>query len=485
MPGRSIKFFMNAKFGGVPPGNKGGYYKAPTGFGLPVFKAPPVLTAWTWAGPYIGANIGYSAGKSKTDAVFKGFTTGAPLLATGSTDNLSGMIGGLQGGYNWQWGNWVGGIEADIQISGQGATPSYLCPGAVCNPGIADFACAGDGELRPRPQAGFLGTLRGRFGTTITPDVMVYATGGLAVGSIRSTVRLAGVGFDADGNPGAVSNAVSALTQKAGWTAGAGIEGRLFGNVTGKIEYLYMDFGSISTSVTNPFNATPVTLSSNSRITDNIVRVGLNYKLDPAIGVYDVLAGVGAPSVYTALPYKAPGALGTPIVTSWTWAGPYLGVNAGYGFGKSNTDTVMSDSALGTPLVATSTSSKLDGMIFGAQAGFNWQSGPWVAGIEADIQSSHQPGRTTTFDCAGATCNSALGALGFDAPVSARMEQRLEWFGTLRGRLGVTPTPGSLVYATGGLAVGRIKTSGSVSGSKSRSHRRRRARRRHRCRRRW
>ena len=146
-------------------------------------------------------------------------------------------------------------------------------------------------------------------------------------------MRLSGVGFDADGNLGAVSNAVSVLTQKAGWTVGAGLEGRLFGNVTGKIEYLYMDFGTISTSVANPLNATPVTLSSNSRITDNIVRVGLNYKLDPALGVYDVLAGVGAPSVYQALPYKAPSALGTPVVTSWTWAGPYLGLNAGYGFG--------------------------------------------------------------------------------------------------------------------------------------------------------
>ena len=98
---------------------------SPTGFGLPIFKAP-VLTAWSWAGPYIGANIGYSAGKSKTDAVFSDFTTGAPLLATGSTDNLNGMIGGIQGGYNGQGGNWVGGIEADLQISGQGATPSYL-----------------------------------------------------------------------------------------------------------------------------------------------------------------------------------------------------------------------------------------------------------------------------------------------------------------------------------------------------------------------
>ena len=78
-------------------------------------------------------------------------------------------------------------------------------------------------------------------------------------------------------------------------------------------------------------------------------------------------------------------------MTSWTWAGPYLGLNAGYGFGKSNTDTVIGDATVGT-LVATSTSSKLDGMIFGAQAGFNWQSGPWVAGIEVDIQSSQTAG---------------------------------------------------------------------------------------------
>src|SRR5262249_50753558 len=91
--------------------------------------------------------------------------------------------------------------------------------------------------------------------------------------------------------------------------------------------------------------------------------------------------------------------------------------------------------------------------------------GAFVAGIEGDIQNSRQSERTTTFACARATCNPALGAFGFDVPVTARMEQRLEWFGTLRGRLGVTPTAGSLVYATGGLAVGRIKTSGTVGGS--------------------
>ena len=464
MPGRSIKFFMNAKFGGVPPVNKGGYYKAPTGFGGPIFKAP-VLTAWSWAGPYIGANIGYSAGKSKTDAVFSDFTTGAPLLATGSTDNLNGMIGGIQGGYNWQWGNWVGGIEADIQISGQGATPSYLCPGAVCNPGIADFAAPVTATFDQGHKLDSFGTLRGRFGTTITPDVMVYATGGLAVGSIRSTVRLAGVGFDADGNPGAVSNAASVLTQKAGWTAGAGLEGRLFGNVTGKIEYLYMDFGTISTSVTNPFNATPVTLSSNSRITDNIVRVGLNYKLDPARGVYDVLAGIGAPSVYQALPYKGPVAYGTPIESPWTWAGFYVGGTIGYGWGKSNTDTVFSDPATAGQLFATNGSRKLEGAIGGAQGGYNWVAGNMLAGVEADLNYSGQRARMRA-GCPGEVCNPALVGVASDPSVLALSDQgqKLEWFATLRGRLGATVTPGALAYVTGGLAVGEIMTAGTVFG---------------------
>src|SRR5262245_13790674 len=464
LPGRSVKFFMNAKFGGAPPPSKApaGYYNAPVGFGIPIFKAP-VVTAWSWAGPYVGANIGYSFGKSKTDAVFNDSTTGAALLATGSSDTLNGGIGGIQGGFNWQWANWVAGIEADVQVSGQGATPTYLCPGAICNPTIAGVDAPVTATFDQGHKLDAFGTLRGRFGSTITPEVMAYATGGLAVGSIRSTVRLDGTGFDADGNPGLVSHTVSKLRQKAGWTVGAGVEGRLFGNVTGKIEYLYMDFGTVSTSVTNPLNATPIALTSDSRITDHIVRAGLNYKLDPAIGIYDVFTGA-APLAYKAPASKGPAVL-APLPTAWTWAGPYLGVNAGYAWGKSDTDTAINDSIAGTSLLATSTSGKFTGAIYGAQAGFNWQWGAFVAGIEGDIQNSRQSGRTTTFACAGATCNPTLGAFGFDVPVTARMEQRLEWFSTLRGRLGVTPTAGSLLYATGGLAVGRIKTSGTISGA--------------------
>jgi outer membrane immunogenic protein len=129
---------------------------------------------------------------------------------------------------------------------------------------------------------------------------------------------------------------------------------------------------------------------------------------------------------------KAPAFYKAPTTPAWTWAGLYLGVNVGYGWGKSSTDTVFSDATIGTPLLATNTSAALKGVIFGGQAGFNWQSGPWVVGIEGDAQQSQQRGQATTFNCAGATCNPAASAFGLDAPVIASMAQRLEWFRTLR-----------------------------------------------------
>src|SRR5262249_15952884 len=226
--------------------------------------------------------------------------------------------------------------------------------------------------------------------------------------------------------------------RKAGWRGGGGMETHLGGNLTGKIESLYLDFGSVSTSTANPLNATPVAVNLESRVSDHIVRVGLNYRLDPFATIYD------APTGYN-LTFDKP-----RIVTAWSWAGPYLGVNYGYAWGQSDTDIALSEAAMGTPLVAAHTPFKLSDMIFGGQAGFNWQAGAWVAGIEADFQQSRQRGRTAMLSCATAICNPAVGAFGLDAPVTVTMAQKLEWFATLRGRLGLTPTPDSLLYATGG-----------------------------------
>ncbi len=144
---------------------------------------------------------------------------------------------------------------------------------------------------------------------------------------------------------------------KAGWTAGAGIEAHLGGNLTGKVEYLYLDFGRVSTAATNPSNSTPLAVNLDSRVTDHIVRVGLNYKFDPSgDGLRRTGDCKGAHAVQ-----------GADASTAWTWAGPYLGVNFGYGAGKSNTDTVFSDPASGAALFATNASRKLDGAIGGAQ----------------------------------------------------------------------------------------------------------------------
>jgi opacity protein-like surface antigen len=78
-----------------------------------------------------------------------------------------------------------------------------------------------------------------------------------------------------------VSTSFTSHTTKAGWALGAGAEVRLGGNWTGKIEYLYLDFGKVSTTASLPTNSTPLGINFNSRVADHIVRVGVNYKFDP------------------------------------------------------------------------------------------------------------------------------------------------------------------------------------------------------------
>src|SRR5262249_41505059 len=243
----------------------------------------------------------------------------------------------------------------------------------------------------------WFGTLRARLGATPTPDSLVYATGGLAVGRIKTSGTISGSGSsltqsvtqtgtpvvaaagsrgvdnsdgggDDDNNSSPVgtpsvaasinpvSTSFTSHTTKVGWAIGAGAEARLGGNWTGKIEYLYLDFGNVSTTAGLPANLTPLAVNFNSHVTESIVRVGLNYKFDPLGAVYDAPKGLKDPTLYKAPPLPA-----------WTWAGLYLGVNAGYGWGKSNTGTVFSDTTTGTPLLATIASAALKGVIFGGK----------------------------------------------------------------------------------------------------------------------
>ena len=63
--------------------------------------------------PLCRRHLGYSAGKSNTDAVFSDPATAAQLFASSGSRKLDGAIGGAQGGYNWVAGNLLAGVEAD------------------------------------------------------------------------------------------------------------------------------------------------------------------------------------------------------------------------------------------------------------------------------------------------------------------------------------------------------------------------------------
>jgi iron complex outermembrane recepter protein len=169
---------------------------------------------------------------------------------------------------------WVAGIEGDLGYAAQRASLAFVCPGNVCNPARAPLDAPVTASLEHK--LGWLATLRGRLGATVTPDTLAYVTVGVPVGAITVAGMVAG--FDVAGN--AVGAGFSNQTIRAGWTIGAGLERHLAGNWTGKIEYLHTDFGSIRTIPMSA--AATVAADFNTRITDDLLRVGLNYKLEPA-----------------------------------------------------------------------------------------------------------------------------------------------------------------------------------------------------------
>ena len=235
-------------------------------------KAPVyVEPVYNWTGFYIGGNIGYSWGRSNDTSTLTN-AAGTVLLTSADKSDLNGIVGGGQIGYNWQMQSWVWGLEADIQGTDEKGSRafSYTSPGLncilACGPVTTPFAL--------NQKIDWFGTVRGRAGVLLTPKVLLYATGGLAYGEVNSSETVGGP----------LPAAFSSSTTNVGWTVGAGIEGAIGGNWTAKLEYLYVDLGTVSGSFTLP--STNV-ISYSSHITDNILRVGVNYRFDsPVVAKY-------------------------------------------------------------------------------------------------------------------------------------------------------------------------------------------------------
>ena len=154
------------------------------------------LNAYSWAGPYLGANLGYAWGSVHNNPT-----------------EPSGFVGGVQAGYNWQTGPWVFGAEGDIQATGANDT---FAPWKFSNP--------------------WFGTVRGRVGYAFS-NIMFFGTGGLAFGELRGETF-----------------GLSESHTRAGWTVGAGTEFGLTQNLSAKIEYLYVDLANSHFTITGASN---------------------------------------------------------------------------------------------------------------------------------------------------------------------------------------------------------------------------------------
>lgn len=186
----------------------------------------------------------------------------------------------------------------------------------------------------------------------------------------------------------------------------------------------------------------------------------MKYLLRATIAVGAML--VAGSAMAADMPLKAP-----PLPV-WSWTGFYAGGNLGYGWASD--PSTLSDSTsttltrcnncdtptptlipLGTTIVTAAGTGNVNpnGVIGGLQIGYNWQNTSFVYGLEADIQGSGQSGSVTICDTAGCPAGAGM----------ATQSVKLPWFGTVRARLGFTPTPRWLVYATGGLAVAEIQDS--------------------------
>jgi outer membrane immunogenic protein len=192
------------------------------------------------------------------------------------------------------------------------------------------------------------------------------------------------------------------------------------------------------------------------------------------LGACCALAALSAPAI--AADMFVPKAPPPPVTT--TWNGFYIGGNVGYGVTNDPiTETTVAGPGLaaisfipaGTPLYGGAPQFDLTQRTWngGGQFGYNWQLNPiLVVGFETDIQGQGANGATQ--NCV-LPCNTRLPAtpgLAFFPSVFSNnsVTSNLEWFGTVRGRVGYTNGP-TLFYLTGGLAYGEIQRSGSVSGS--------------------
>ncbi|UPK03644.1 outer membrane protein [Bradyrhizobium sp. 170] len=205
-----------------------------------------------WSGFYLGIHGGYGWGHDNVAGDISPFSNPSPR---------GGVFGG-QAGYNWQYGSIVGGLEVDFSGAdlrhSQSITGTAVIGGALVSETVTVSS-----------KVDYFGSARARAGFLLTPDWLFYGTAGFgwahdsATGS--ATLSINGTVVDSFSN--------TFFNDHFGWTAGGGVEYRLWQNLLLRAEYLHYGFGS-ATYPNLIRGAVPV----NYELSIDVVRGGLSYK---------------------------------------------------------------------------------------------------------------------------------------------------------------------------------------------------------------
>jgi outer membrane immunogenic protein len=226
----------------------------------PVYAPPPAYVPpplFSWTGFYIGGNIGGAWGRGDvTDSLFG--------LNFGNASNNGVFIGGGQLGFNYQFSNFVLGVEWDFDWAGNNNNTGN----GVLIPGV--------GTIQATSNNGWITTLAARFGVTNGPWLFYGKAGGGWVGNNNFTITNVTTG---------TSITTSNNDTNSGWLVGAGIEWAFAPNWSAKIEYDFLGLNSRTFTVPDGgFFAGDTFTTSNPNV--QMVKVGINYLFNYGVGRY-------------------------------------------------------------------------------------------------------------------------------------------------------------------------------------------------------
>jgi outer membrane immunogenic protein len=205
-------------------------------------KAPPPPPAWTWTGCYVGVNGGGGWGKDRNWTDSTGVVHGG--------QNISGGLAGGQIGCDYQFGSWVVGVAgmADwANLTGSATDP--FAPAFTANTKVTMFDA-----------------VTGRVGYAVN-RALLYIDGGPAWSRTQRYFTPPGSGGGACGP----DTCTTTTTTANGWVIGGGLEYMFAPNFSGKVEYDYASFGSVTTAIDT---TTPYSIKQNF----SALLVGLNYR---------------------------------------------------------------------------------------------------------------------------------------------------------------------------------------------------------------